>query len=88
VEVLYGNIQKIKNDPHNLSLFGGGMSLHICSPKPVEEKIKIFYCPKCKKKRKVIVKFFEWYPPIAVCKATRRRWKTVFKPCNYVWNFE
>jgi hypothetical protein len=64
------------------------MSLHIHAPKAVKETVRVLYCPKCDKKRRVNVRFYEWYGPGATCSAKRRRWKNVVKPCGYHWQWE
>ena len=62
--------------------------LTICTPTVLKTRRRILYCPKCKRRRRVEVRSYEWYPPDAVCKAPRRRWKHVVEPCGYRWQWE
>lgn len=63
-------------------------NVHIHAPKPVSERVRVFYCPKCTRRRRVKVRYYEWYGPSACCTALRRRWKHVVEPCGYRWRFE
>ena len=64
------------------------MKVTICSPAPVHTRTMVLYCQRCKRRRKAVVKFFEWYGPMATCTARRRRWKHVVGPCGYLWQWE
>ena len=63
-------------------------SLTICRSTVRATKQRILYCPKCKRRRRVTVQFYEWYPPDATCVALRRRWKHVIEPCGHLWQWD
>ena len=39
----------------------------ICAAAPIATKLRIFYCRKCKCRRRHRMEFFEWYAPWAKC---------------------
>lgn len=64
------------------------VGVHIHAPQAKYQRIKVLFCPKCRKRRRVTVNIYEWYGPSATCDAKRKRWKKIVKPCGYHWNFE
>ena len=63
-------------------------TLTVCSPAITRMRQRILYCPKCRQRRRVTMRFYEYYSPSATCTAPRRRWKHVVKPCGYRWQWE
>ena len=63
-------------------------TLTICRPTVTHTRRRVLYCPKCKRRRRVTMRFYEWYGPTATCLAPRRRWKHVVAPCGYSWQWE
>lgn len=64
-------------------------NLTICRPNPAGEKVRILMCPKCNKRRRVIVKFYESYAShfgIGRCTGKRKKWKHL-AACGYEWGF-
>lgn len=64
--------------------FGDGI---VCTPTVTRTKVRFLWCPKCKQKRRVVVRFYEWYAPTATCTAQRLKWAH-FEPCGYEWRWE
>lgn len=46
----------------------------VCMPTVTERRVRILYCPKCKQKRRVEMRFEEWYGWSGECKA-KRKWR-------------
>jgi hypothetical protein len=44
----------------------------ICNGNPVI-KIRVIYCPKCRKRRRMTVRLYEWYEPSAICRTCKTR---------------
>lgn len=48
---------------------GGGA---ICNGNPTLIT-KVIYCPKCKRRRRMTVRMYEWYSPSATCRTCKTR---------------
>jgi len=59
----------------------------LCSPTVTRTKVKYLFCPRCNCKRRVTMKFQEWYGWNATCTAKRLKWAH-YEPCNYNWQWE
>ncbi len=52
-------------------------NLHIHSPPPIEDKRMFLHCRKCRRRRLHVVKFYEWYEPLAKCLTCHPKMKLV-----------
>ena len=59
----------------------------ICTPTVAFTKVRVLYCPKCKCKRRVTMKVYEYYGATATCTAPRLKWAH-FEPCGYQFHWE
>lgn len=61
---------------------------HLHAPESKVVGTRVLYCPRCKRRRRVEVRYTEWYGLDATCTAIRKRWKRVLKPCGYRWSWD
>jgi hypothetical protein len=49
-------------------------NIYICSPRVTEWEIVRQKCPTCKKRRRILIEYYEWYSPLASCLSCGDRW--------------
>ncbi len=64
------------------------MLAHICTPLLESWKIRVLYCPTCKRRRRMLVEFFEWYGSTTSCLMCADEWNDgalAYRPAERGW---